>query len=55
MPRVWSLYDDEALMSTFGRVMDAIGPEEREYVMGHMAEALDPVELAAFAQSVPAR
>jgi hypothetical protein len=54
MPRVWSLYDDDFLMSVFGRIMGVITPEEREYVMGHMAEALDPVELVALAHLVPA-
>jgi hemerythrin-like domain-containing protein len=54
MPRVWSLYGDDVLMSVFGRIMGMIGPEEREYVMGHMAEALDPVELLELADAAQA-
>ena len=45
MPRVWALYDDDELVDTFQRVMATIGPEERQYAMGHMIEALDPLEL----------
>jgi len=45
MPRVWSLYDDAGLRRTYDRVMAAVGPEERQYGMRHMMEALDPVEL----------
>ena len=45
MPRIWSLYDDTELMRTFERVIETLGPEERAYSMGHMAEALDPFEL----------
>lgn len=47
MPRLWALYDDVDLGAAFGRVMAAVGPEEREYVMAHMQQALDPVELDA--------
>jgi hypothetical protein len=45
MPRLWALYDDDALGAVFGRIMGMIGPEEREYAMAHMSQALDPVEL----------
>jgi hypothetical protein len=45
MPRVWALYDDEELVHVFEQVMATIGPEEREYGIAHMTEALDPVEL----------
>jgi hemerythrin superfamily protein len=45
MPRLWSLYDDDALGVAFGRIMATIGPEEHEYTMEHMNRALDPVEL----------
>jgi hemerythrin superfamily protein len=47
MPRLWSLYDDAALEAAFGRIMATIGPEERDFTMAHMREALDPVELDA--------
>jgi len=45
MPRIWSLYDDGELHRTYDRVMAAVGPEEREFGMRHMMDALDPVEL----------
>jgi hypothetical protein len=45
MPRVWALYDDPELVTTFERVMATITPEEREYGFAHMTEALDPTEL----------
>lgn len=45
MTRVWALYDDEELVRVFEQVMATIGPEEREYGIAHMTEALDPVEL----------
>jgi hypothetical protein len=45
MPRVWALYDDEELVDTFERIMAVVGPAERQYVMTHMIQALDPVEL----------
>jgi len=45
MPRVWSLYDDDELRRTYERVMAVVTPEERQYGMRHMMEALDPVEL----------
>ena len=45
MPRVWTLYGDDELLSCFDRVMSVIGTEERDYGMRHMIEALDPVEL----------
>jgi hypothetical protein len=45
MPRVWTLYDDAELVATFERVMAVVTPEERQYGMGHMTEALDPIEL----------
>ena len=44
MPRLWALYDDEALGAAFGRIMAVIEPAERDYAMAHMNEALDPVE-----------
>jgi hemerythrin superfamily protein len=47
MPRLWALYDDDALEAAFGRIMATVGPEERDYTMAQMSEALDPVELAA--------
>jgi hypothetical protein len=45
MPRVWALYDDDELIETFQRVMETVGPEESQYAMGHMAQALNPAEL----------
>jgi hypothetical protein len=45
MPRVWALYDDDELVHVFEQVMATIGPEERQYGIAHMTEALDPVEL----------
>ena len=45
MPRVWTLYDDGELVRCFDRVMSVIGPEERDYAMRHMMQALDPVEI----------
>ena len=45
MPRLWALYDDDELAASFGRIMATIEPEERNYAMAHMNEALDPVEL----------
>lgn len=45
MTRLWSLYEDDELIRTFERVMAAVGPEERQYAMAHMTEALDPIEL----------
>jgi hemerythrin superfamily protein len=45
MPRVWALYDDGELVHVFEQVMATIGPEERQYGIAHMTEALDPVEL----------
>jgi hypothetical protein len=45
MPRPWSLYDDDALGAAFGQVVATVGPEERDYAMAHMREALHPVEL----------
>lgn len=45
MPRLWALYDDDALGAALGRIMATIGPEERDFTMVHMREALDPVEL----------
>ena len=53
MPRMWALYDDDELAETFGRVMATVGPEERQYAMGHMIEALDPVELAELRAHMP--
>jgi hypothetical protein len=50
MPRLWALYDDDALEAAFGRIMATLGPEEREYAATHMSEALDPVELEALRQ-----
>jgi hypothetical protein len=47
MPRLWALYDDESLEAAFGRIMAMVGPEERNFTMAHMMEALDPVELDA--------
>jgi hypothetical protein len=32
--------------------MSVIGPEEREWAMGHMLQALDPVEIAELEQRV---
>jgi hypothetical protein len=54
MPRVWALYKDEELVDTFARVMAVVGPEERQYVMVHVIEALDPVELDEFRARMPA-
>jgi hemerythrin-like domain-containing protein len=45
MTRVWALYDDEELIRVFEQVMATLGPEEREYGIAHMTEALNPVEL----------
>ncbi|HEY7438206.1 MAG TPA: hemerythrin domain-containing protein [Acidimicrobiia bacterium] len=45
MPRLWALYEDDELAAAYGQIMAAIEPEEREYAMAHMTEALDPVEL----------
>lgn len=53
MPRVWALYDDEELIATFERVMAVVGPEERQYTMTHMAEALDPLELEELRRQMP--
>jgi hypothetical protein len=53
MARVWALYDDEELVRVFERVMAAIGPEERQYGMAHMTEALDPVELDELRARMP--
>ena len=53
MPCVWALYDDEELVGTFERVMAAVGPEERQYVMVHVTEALDPGELDEFRARMP--
>lgn len=53
MPRVWSLYNDEELIATFELVMAAVAPEERQYVMGHLTQALDPVELDELQARVP--
>jgi hypothetical protein len=52
MPRLWALYDDEALQMAFGQIMAAVGPDEREYTMAHMTQALDPVELDALRATV---
>lgn len=53
MARVWALYDDEELVRIFERVMAAIGPEERQYGMTHMSEALDTVELDELRARMP--
>jgi hypothetical protein len=45
MPRLWALYNDEELAETFQRVMASVGPEERQYAMVHMSEALNSDEL----------
>jgi Hemerythrin HHE cation binding domain len=47
MPRLWALYDDDALEAAFGRIMATVGPEEREFTMAHMNDALNPQELVA--------
>lgn len=47
MPRLWALFDDDAVEETFGRIMSTIEPAERDYTMTHMVEALDPSELDA--------
>ena len=54
MPRVWALYDDEELVTTFERVMATVGPEERQYAMVHMTQALNPVELDELRAQMPA-
>jgi hypothetical protein len=54
MPRLWALYDDEDLIAAFEKVMALIGPEERQYEMAHMAEALDPLELEELRERMPA-
>jgi hemerythrin-like domain-containing protein len=46
MPRMWSLYSDEELIATFEQIMAQVTVQERQYVMDHMTQALDPVELA---------
>jgi hypothetical protein len=53
MPRVWAPYDDDELVDTFARVMAVIGPEEWQYAMGHMTEALNPVELEELRARMP--
>ena len=53
MPRMWALYDDDELAETFGRVMATVGPEERQYAMDHMTEALNPVELEELRARMP--
>ena len=53
MPRVWALYSDEELIATFEQVMAAVVPGEREYVMAHLTEALDPVELDELRARMP--
>lgn len=53
MTRVWALYDDEELFRIFERVMATIGPEERQYGMAHMTEALDPIELEEMRARMP--
>jgi hypothetical protein len=45
MPRLWTLYDDDALDAAFGQIMAMVGLEERDYAMAHMRDAFDPVEL----------
>jgi len=45
MPRIWTLYDDGELRRTYDRIMAEVGPEEREFGMRHMMDALDSVEL----------
>jgi len=47
MPRLWALYDDNALEAAFDHIMATVGPQEREYTMAHMAQALNPMELEA--------
>jgi hypothetical protein len=47
MPRLWALYEDSDLEAAFGRIMATVGPDEREFTMVHMTQALDPVELEA--------
>jgi hypothetical protein len=54
MPRVWALYDDTDLVATFDRVMAVVTPEERQYGMAHMMEALDAVELEELRARMPA-
>lgn len=54
MPRVWALYDDQDLIATFDRVMAVVTPEERQYGMGHMTEAFDPIELEELRARMPA-
>jgi hypothetical protein len=53
MPRLWALYDDQDLVETFERVMAVVGPEERQYAMSHMIEALNPAELAELRARIP--
>lgn len=53
MPRVWMLYEDRELVEAFERVMASVTPDEREYVMGHMAQALDPAELEEMRRRMP--
>ena len=52
MPRLWALYDDAALEAAYGQIMAVIGPDEREYAVTHMRDALDPVELEALQQRI---
>jgi hypothetical protein len=47
MPRLWALYDDDALEAAFGRIMATVGSEERDFTMAQMGQALDPQELVA--------
>jgi hypothetical protein len=54
MPRVWALYEDEELVERFERVMATVGPEEQQYTMVHMTEALDPMELDELRALMPA-
>jgi hypothetical protein len=48
MPRLWALYDDDALQVTFGQIMATVGSDERDFTMANLTQALDPVELVAF-------
>ena len=52
MPRLWALYDDDALEAAYGRVMSMVGDEERAFAMAHMTDALDPVEPQALRQRI---
>jgi len=52
MPRLWALYDDDALEAAYGQIMATIGPAEQEYAITHMRQALDPVELQALEQRI---